>query len=197
MNRTERMCQPSAQAVMGQAVGAISKLKAQIAKLEQDQAEAQNNVADLRKEVERLRGIIERAVLTADIDGTRYVSHGEYDDDGVYQPPDELPNISIIEMNRDRACKENETLRAEVERLRDTIETQAKRIAELESKLEHGQWCERVNTGLHENARRVLGKRDSLTGWFVVEECEDGSLLLENSSGDRRHVWSCDIAERE
>lgn len=37
---------------------------------------------------------------------------------------------------------------------------------------------------------KLQGKKDSLVGWWVIKEYEDGSLILENHTGDRKHVWN-------
>ncbi len=37
---------------------------------------------------------------------------------------------------------------------------------------------------------RLTSKIDSLTGWYIAKECDDGSLLLESTGGARRHVWN-------
>lgn len=36
---------------------------------------------------------------------------------------------------------------------------------------------------------RLRARRDSLTGWWVAKDCDDGSLILQSHTGERRHVW--------
>lgn len=47
-----------------------------------------------------------------------------------------------------------------------------------------------------EEIERLTSRRDSLTGWWVAKDCEDGSLILESHAGERKHVWKSASTEQ-
>jgi hypothetical protein len=40
-----------------------------------------------------------------------------------------------------------------------------------------------------ERLEKLKARRDSLTGWWIAVDCDDGSLIIESHTGERRHVW--------
>lgn len=42
---------------------------------------------------------------------------------------------------------------------------------------------------LVKRVEELSSKRDSFVGWYIIEESDDGSLLLQSHYGQRRRVW--------
>lgn len=71
-------------------------------------------------------------------------------------------------------------LQEQIEQLKDDqfklVEAAGRQIAQVHQKLIQLTCKPKTN-------------REDYTGWWVIKECKDGSLILQSDTGERRHIW--------